>query len=276
MNILFWNINNQSRVDQIIALILSHSCDLAVFAEYADDDSEVLRGLLHSGLTYYALPTIGCDRIKIFTNRRLNSFSIKKETSRFSFREFKSPGMIPTLLCMVHLPSKLHMGEVDQAMSAMYFKQDVEEAEKVVGHRNTVVFGDFNMNPYDPGMYLANALNSVSCRRVAATGKRTIESREHSYFYNPSWNLLGDQEGVPGSYYHNSGAYEKNHWNLLDQVIIRPELVSRFDIESLDVLTEAGGQSLVSEANRPKLSDHLPIFFSLNLEFEVENEKSMA
>ena len=191
MNIVFWNLNKQSRIEQIVTLISHHACDVAVFAEYADDDSEVLRGLLRLGLAYYALPTIACDRIKIFTNKRLGSFSVKKETSRFSFREFKSPGMIPTLFCMVHLPSKLHMGELDQAMAAMYFKKDVEEVEAVVGHRNTVVFGDFNMNPYDPGMYLANGLNSVSCRRVAAGGKRIIDSREHSYFYNPSWNLLG-------------------------------------------------------------------------------------
>lgn len=86
------------------------------------------------------------------------------------------------LLCLVHLPSKLHANDVDQLHSALYLKQDIERAEDSAGHANTVVLGDFNMNPYDDGMVSAAAMNSVPCLNVARREVREISRRTHSFF----------------------------------------------------------------------------------------------
>lgn len=280
MNILFWNLNQQVRVAEICALFIAHQCDMAVFAEYVDDDAEVLSQLRAEGVACCFLQTIGCSRIKILAKTSFDFFSIKKESERYTFRELNLPGKIPTLFCMIHFHSKLHADNNDQMIEAAYLKTEIESTEAELGHKNTMVFGDFNMNPFDAGMYFANAMNSVPCKYLAQSSPRNINGREHSYFYNPSWNLLGDRNEVPGSYYYGGGKYSKMHWNTLDQLIVRPDLSGRLVVGSLRILTSAGGENLLSPKRRPRLSDHFPMFFSMNLsldfDLECEDGKFMA
>lgn len=59
---------------------------------------------------------------------------------------------------------------------------------------------------------------------------------------------------------------EKNEfWNIFDQVIVRPQLRSRFVDKELKIITKAQGVSLVTQNQQPneKISDHLPIVFQL-------------
>lgn len=175
------------------------------------------------------------------------------------------PGAIRLLLCITHLPSKLHATELDQVHSASYLKQDIELAEAEATHTNTVVFGDFNMNPFDDGMVSAAALNSVPCVVLTKRKTRTIKGRKHAFFYNPMWSLLGDFSGSPGTYFHKSPGYRSDYWNTLDQVIVRPEIASRLRKNSLAVLTKAGVVNLICENGRPVVSDHLPITFAIDI-----------
>jgi hypothetical protein len=54
---------------------------------------------------------------------------------------------------------------------------------------------------------------------------------------------------------------------MLDQVIIRPALGSRFKKDKLAILSDAEGQALLSPGGVPSriLSDHLPITFCIDL-----------
>jgi endonuclease/exonuclease/phosphatase family metal-dependent hydrolase len=57
-------------------------------------------------------------------------------------------------------------------------------------------------------------------------------------------------------------------WNTFDQVLLRPELLDRFDIKLLVVPTTAGQTPLVTSDGRPNqdlASDHLPVVFELDL-----------
>ena len=79
------------------------------------------------------------------------------------------------------------------------------------------------------------------------------------------WNLLGDFNYPPGTYYYR-GSKEKNEfWNMFDQVIIRPQLRDRFIDKELKIITKAGDNSLVNRKQHPNknISDHLPIVFQL-------------
>lgn len=94
---------------------------------------------------------------------------------------------------------------------------------------------------------------------------RTIFGTKYKMFYNPMWNLLGDFSYPPGTYYYR-GSKEKNEfWNIFDQVIVRPQLRSRFVDKELKIITKAQGVSLVTQNQQPneKISDHLPIVFQL-------------
>ncbi|MCK4823091.1 hypothetical protein KA005_45445 [bacterium] len=148
-------------------------------------------------------------------------------------------------------------------VESQMFKQEIEMAEKQCQNYNTIIIGDFNMNPFEKGMVAASAIHSIPCSLTAKERKRVIKGREYSMFYNPMWNLFGDNDNKPGTYYYKKASHLVYFWNIFDQVIIRPELIDKFNSKSLEIISKAGEISLVDENHRPCLSDHLPIFFSL-------------
>ena len=103
-------------------------------------------------------------------------------------------------------------------------------------------------------------------RAIASRGSRVIDSRKHSFFYNPMWSHFGDGgPNPPGTYYHEKSAHM---WNMFDQVLVRPALVGRFVDSELQVLTRAGDVPLLNRSNVPDTkvaSDHLPLLFALDL-----------
>ena len=167
------------------------------------------------------------------------------------------------LMVLLHLPSKLHLSEDDQLLRAANLREVIERVEVEVGHSNTLVLGDFNMNPFDKGMVSAHGLNSVPAASTAGKGTRTIDGRAYGFFYNPSWNLLGDRNRPPGTYYHRSPSVLSHYWNTLDQVLLRPAIATRLLPNSLRTLTSAGPTSLTNADDTPAASDHLPIAFTI-------------
>ncbi|MNY53860.1 hypothetical protein D3C86_1896580 [compost metagenome] len=110
-----------------------------------------------------------------------------------------------------------------------------------------------------------DGLNAVMCRFLARKAPRQRGGLKRQYFYNPMWGLLGDQtpQNQPASYYMSSdtGAL----WHALDQVLIRPEIISELQ-DSPRVVTEIADESLLSSRSRQvkkAISDHLPISIRL-------------
>lgn len=265
LNCLFWNAGRKSPDAEVAAIALANQVNLIALTEYADTGVALLHELTRLGLSFFLVPNIGCERIKLLTTFPPSHFVHSREADRYTIKELCIPGALHILLCMAHLPSKLHSDDIDQLHTATYFKQDIELAEIDSGHTNSVVFGDFNMNPFDDGMVSAAALNSLPCLATAKKSARVISGKTHNFFYNPTWNLLGDFKGIPGTYYHSSPGYKSHYWNMLDQVVIRPSIADRFDKNSFSILTDAGTTSLIGGNGKPSISDHLPLFFSINL-----------
>ncbi|GAB4202405.1 MAG: hypothetical protein OHK0022_25570 [Roseiflexaceae bacterium] len=167
------------------------------------------------------------------------------------------------------MPSKLNWSEDSQTFEIMEISDSIKEAEKVVNHSNTIIVGDFNMNPFENGFITANGFNAVSSRNIALRRIRKVQSREYPFLYNPMWNLLGDNHsGPPGTYYYNNGQHKVFFWNMFDQVLVRPDLIEVFDISQLKILDTDGIESFLSPGRFPnskQYSDHLPIKFTLNL-----------
>lgn len=265
LNCLFWNTSLGTPDKEIVSLVSSTKANLLALAEYGGDSIGLISELGATGLCFYRIPTIGCKRIQMLTGFPPTKIVHKREADRYTIKEIAVPGMLRLLVCVAHLPSKLHSNDIDQLHTASFFKHEIELAEAEATHSNTIVFGDFNMNPFDDGMISAAAMNSIPCSLTAQRGFRTIEGRKHSFFYNPMWNLLGDFSGSPGTYFHTSPGYRSHYWNILDQVVLRPAVAARLSKPSLAVLTKAGKQSLVNKSGRPEVSDHLPIRFSVDI-----------
>lgn len=170
----------------------------------------------------------------------------------------------------VHLRSKLFQPPEDQALGVVSINADIEAIEDHVGHRRTLVIGDFNMDPFERGLVSFDCFHAVMSRSTAQQRSRKVEGRERPFFYNPMWNHFGDHPpNPPGSFLRARSGRTEYFWHSFNQVLLRPDLLDFFEDEGLEVLTHIGEQSLVRRNGRPDPStgsDHLPLLLELSIE----------
>ncbi len=174
------------------------------------------------------------------------------------------------ILAAVHLPSKLHRDTEDQTTLCCRWVGNICDAETKAGHVRTVVIGDLNMNPFEPGVVGSEGLHAVSSRTVAARKTRKVLNEERRLFYNPMWSVMGDAASPPGTYYYASSDPITYFWNAFDQILLRPDLARYFVPGDVAVVYSAGGKSLLNSRGVPnnKISDHLPIMGTIRLEMQ--------
>ena len=126
---------------------------------------------------------------------------------------------------------------------ARRIRNDIEHVEEKLGHRNSFVVGDFNVNPFENACINADCFHALPDRREAGKGYRTVEGVSFTTFYNPMWNIY-------------------------DQVILRPDLTECFVFDSLKIIDHMKGNSILNKNGKPdrKISDHLPIYFEIREE----------
>ena len=165
-------------------------------------------------------------------------------------------------------------GQTDQALAAVGINAQIRTVEGTIGHRRTLVVGDFNMNPFEPGLVSFDCFHAVMSRTTAQRRSRKIGGQEHFFFYNPMWNHFGDHPpSPPGSYYRTGSGRTEYFWHSFDQVLLRPDLLDCFRDDGLEVVTRIGELSLVKENGIPDRttgSDHLPLLLELSIERETE------
>lgn len=246
---------------------------LLIFAECSIKPNLLLESLREAGGEYHYLPSAVCKKIEMFTRLAPDSFEIIIDLDRLIIQQLKLPEAKEILLVAIHFPSKLYWDDVSQAAHCMDLAKDIRTIEQKVGCSRTILVGDLNMNPFESGMVNTNGLNAVMSRAIAEKGSRVIQGTRFPFFYNPMWSFFGDLSlGPPGTYYYVKSVHKNFFWNMFDQVLIRPELLSSFSHDSLQILTAIGNTSLLSKRGRPNVkvaSDHLPLLFTLQLNEEV-------
>jgi endonuclease/exonuclease/phosphatase family metal-dependent hydrolase len=179
------------------------------------------------------------------------------------------PGII---VAAAHLRSKLQADDFDQHIASADFNSQILAAEQEVGHKRTLVIGDLNMNPFDPGMVAANGLHAVMDKTTAYKERRVVQGERYEFFYNPMWSRMGDESrGPPGTYYLDRSGRAINHfWSTFDQVLLRPDLLKFYNYDRLYVLDQINSVNLLKDGViKRELSDHLPIVIDLATESEV-------
>ena len=154
-------------------------------------------------------------------------------------------------------------------MLSVELAKEINRVEEGVGHERTVLVGDFNMNPFEEGMTGAPALHAVMTRKLAERIDRVVQGTAYRFFYNPMWGFFGDRTiGPPGTYYHRSATVGDLFWHMIDQVLLRPDLMDL--LQDLAILEGVGGERLLTQpAGLPRdtaCSDHLPLAFRLDLD----------
>lgn len=266
---LFWNLNRKSLSERVARLAAGHGVDVVILAECLVGPSEMVAALRQLTGREYAVPFSACERITIYSGYPMGYLQTVADADRFTLRSLTLPGASEILLVAAHLPSKLHWSPESQRDECTRLADEIRRVEHARGHTNTVLIGDLNMNPFEPGVVSARGLHGVMARNIAMQSTRTVQGVAYPFFYNPMWSRLGDESVGPSGTYHDSRAEHVNFfWHTFDQVLIRPDLLPVFRNEDLKVLTHDGTEPLISAGGVPDaklVSDHLPICFKLYL-----------
>ena len=266
---MFWNTAGSLLYEEIRELCREHAVDVAIFAEQQFDAVTLITTLNDGGPPYFTqIPTLQ-KRLSLYTRWPIEWFEPRHESGHFAIQQLRLPIALPVLLVSVHLPSKLHTRDEDQAFYARNLSEVIAQQEDHLGHRRTIVIGDFNMDPFEVAMTTADGFHSLMDKRLTPIGGRSIGNRPFQMFYNPMWSLLGDHSrGPPGTYFYNSGRPLNYYWHTFDQILLRPELLTTFENSSVRVATRAGDRELLRDNGRidNRVSDHLPIVVKLEIE----------
>jgi hypothetical protein len=270
---LFWNLCKKNLTNDLVILCHENKVDVIILAESEGIEKTVLLEAVNQGqLTKFFNPSNHLSGLSFFfkypANWIKNITNDSKENSHIAIREISLPTGLNILLVALHLSSKLHMDQYAQISQATRIIQKIEEAEEQVDHTNTLVIGDFNMNPFETGLVGADSFHAVMDRQTAKEYSRKVDNQNRRYFYNPMWGRMGDTSvGPPGTYYYRGG-YLSYFWNTFDQVLLRPDLIDYFANDQLHVIDKIGQKSLLTQSGRGRIdkktsSDHLPIMIAL-------------
>jgi hypothetical protein len=277
---LFWNICRR-RLELVLArLIARHGIDVLMLAECTTPESEMLQALNAAGQgSFQRLPPMASQRLDLYSRYDRSCFGpVLQEADHFLIRSLTPPNGIEINLAIAHLASPLYKDQRERHSRCIGFAQAICEAERGSkgrpGNNRTVVVGDLNVNPFDDAMLDVRSLNALADRRTVLRkdprqfGKHYKE--EFRLFYNPMWSHFGDAVEPAGTYYYDkSNPVVDPLWNMFDQVLLRPALLERFRSKNLRILTTDGTVAFIRSDGVPDgelYSDHLPIYFQLNLE----------
>ena len=213
------------------------------------------------------IPTVGCDRIHILG--RID-FHIEPQLQT----DYASIQVIgrDTILCCVHLNSQIYSDHVSRREIVIeQIINDILKLENGLNTTNTIIVGDFNINPYDNSCVNARYFHGIPIYEDAMRESRNIAGKEFRMFYNPMWNFLGDFKEPYGTYYRSAADTFNPYWHIYDQVIIRPSLRSRFVDGNLKIITGSANVSLLDKNKHPNHrmffmkygTAHYPVQFTL-------------
>jgi hypothetical protein len=271
--VVLWNVNKpeselrQAAVSTAVAALVDNlDPDVIAFVEPPKPGSTV-HGLLLK-LHFHLWEAAG-SRFAVFSkfsSRLAISFEPPSSPTRYEAWQLALPERKDLNLFLVHGRDRRNHNPPARESDMRQLAEDVRLMERLSGHDNTILLGDFNDRPFDPSLLRFDFLHSTNSRN-AAVGVRELRGRKSAAFYNPSWSLLSDVHGgVPGTYYLKSPDEDEMHWNVIDQFMLRASLVPAFEPGGIRVITKAGGYEFLSALDRPlaEISDHLPVLLELD------------
>jgi vacuolar-type H+-ATPase subunit F/Vma7 len=265
----FWNTNKRPIANLIRQLADENDVDVIILAENAIDPAHLLDSLNENQQRTYLLDAIPSPKITLLSRLPQNSIKPISDDLGICIRHVAPPVGDSLLLVGAHFPSKLHRDEIGHLGFTTRVATMIKEAEERVGHCRTLLVGDLNMNPFEPGIIAANGLHAIMSRRIAERHSRYVDGVSYPFFYNPMWGRFGDStQGPPGTYHYGPTGYNSHFWNIFDQILLRPSLLPFFNDDQLQIISQIGTVKLIDEDDIPDpsiASDHLPVVFRLNV-----------
>jgi hypothetical protein len=273
MNIGFWNINKKDISDLLVDFVNEQQLDILLIAE--SEEKTILDFLIKNNKKNSSrlFNQISSDNTKVsfLSSYPISQFVNKSKlfiSQRWSAYQIEIPTIIKLNIFPVHFHSKVNWSESSLALECVNFSRDIEIVEKKTGCFDSILIGDFNMNPYENGVVSANGIHAIQDLEYAGNRPkgREIDGIHYNYFYNPMWNFFGDFKKPFGTHYYRTSGFISQEWNIYDQVIFKASLKKFLFGDYVQIITNIAGENLIKAFNRPdkqNFSDHLPIIFKL-------------
>ena len=280
---LFWNVDlrgpdvtDTRRIGNLTAaLIRRHTPDVVCLIECGIPTDRLLQAVGNDGGMYAAIQSQNRFRLLVrFDPKFVTRVVVVPESDRLDVWRLALPLQHELLIAVVHGLDRRNNAASRRELFMQQVGAKISRAETESGHERTVLFGDFNANPFEPAVFGSGGLHAVASRRVASARSRELLGTESKFFYNPMWGLLGDArakdrsvETPGGTYFYTAADPHDLYWHMLDQVVIRPDVIPMFEHDGLRVLTRVGDGSFVTGSGVPDrrtASDHLPVLFSVD------------
>jgi hypothetical protein len=266
---MFWNLGRSEVAARVASLCHLHEVDILVLAEAPERRGELIRRLNDGKRVYREFMPDVARRVRIFSRYPESSLTPVFDDSHISIRHLHPPVGAQVLIVAAHLPSKLRTDEREQYFRVREMRSRISAAEASVGHQNTIIIGDLNLNPFEEAIAAADGLHGVMDKQLAQRGRRTVQGQQWDFFYNPMWSRLGDESvGRPGTYFYSGGGSLSYFWHTFDQVLLRPSLLPYYGANDLSIIADVDGEAIISrEGSRQSGGpDHLPIVIRLSIE----------
>ncbi|QEL88194.1 hypothetical protein [Bacillus mycoides] len=175
------------------------------------------------------------------------------------------------LINLVHLRDKYNYSDKTLDGYARNHAKYIRRLEDEFEIKNSLMVGDFNLNPYQDGMISVDAFNAIMCPNIASKDIRVWDGNKYKYFYNPTWSVFGKQSDgqVLGTYfYNNSSELDLAYWHMLDQLLLRKDMLDFYKFSSLEIISKIKTIELTNDKDIPnavEYSDHLPIKFTIEI-----------
>jgi len=273
MKIAFWNIHKKELSDILVEFVNERQIDILILAEtYGNTVLEFIKKqkLYNSKRIFNHVSNGKIDLLSIYSRSNFTKENEIIKSPRWESFLIEIPTTIKLNLFCIHFHSKVNWSEDSLALECVNLAQDIKAIEAKSGNSNTILIGDFNMNPYESGLVAANGLHALpDLNHISKKANgRIIDGIEYKYLYNPMWNFFGNNSKPFGTYYYREPGHVSKEWNIYDQIIFRPNLSKLIKNNDIKIVDSIGGKSLVSNLNRPNrssYSDHLPILLKIKI-----------
>lgn len=257
MKLLFWNTHKNELINDYIAkLVDENEIDILIVAEY-NADIENLDNLLNvSRKKLSRCNTIGSERIEIWSNY----CNIKPgfQNKYFSLQIVNNEYII----CGVHMYSDLYGDHHNERLAlAEQIMIEIEKLKAKINSDKVIIIGDINESPYEKTSLSAKGFHGMPAFNENDRPYRDVYGESYQKMYNPMWNLFGDFNYPPGTYYRSEAKLLAPAWFMIDQIIISQSMISFLKRESLKIIVECDGEKFYTKEMHPnkKISDHFPI-----------------
>ena len=275
MTIGFWNLDKKELSDLMIDFVIEWDIDLLFLAEATPETTAAFLRKSKSTIKGDGFRQIACRKDKVILLSRFNDTLFEDKSSLYQSQrmvayKLKIPSVGALNIIGLHFHSKKNWSDISLAMECATLANNIAVVENNCACNDTILIGDFNMNPFESGMVAANGLHSVIDLdyAVGKSNGREIDNIHYPYFYNPMWNFFGDHKQPLGTYYNRASGNVSYEWHIFDQILIRPSLKKYLFNDYIKIVTRIGTKSLLNSLRRPDrsdCSDHLPITITLKL-----------